>query len=757
MILPHSTIIVPPVRYRVAVEGIVQGVGFRPFVKRLGDRLQLRGRVFNTTDGVIVELDATARTQVDLFTAALRAEAPAAAHIESIAIAEEPGAFNHHSFSITGSEQVAGAFTLIPADLATCPDCIREMFDPADRRYLYPFINCTNCGPRYTITRAVPYDRPNTTMAPFPMCAACAAEYSDPANRRFHAEPVACPTCGPQLSMPLADVLQSLERGEIVAVKSLGGFQLACNAFSSDAVATLRARKRRGRKPFAVMMRDMAALERYCLVDDAARRTLTGVEAPIILLPMRDPHDFPPGLAPGLAEIGVMLPYTPLHHLLFSGPLNCLVMTSANMSEEPIVVDNTEAAQKLAGLADRIVSHDRAIFTRADDSVVRIFEGIPRALRRSRGYAPNAIRLAHDYPDVLAAGAELKNTFCITRGHYAVLSQHIGDLENLETLEFFEETVRNLQRVYGGEPQAIAHDLHPDYLSTQWALARPEPKIAVQHHHAHIASTMAEHGLNEQRVIGVAFDGTGWGTDGQIWGGEFLLCDYLDAERAAHLRYVPLPGGDRGSREGFRMAASYLHDAFGEECRDMNLPCWAALPRAKWDVLWQMIAKPAIRTSSSGRLFDAVAAICGVSQQSSYEGESAMLLEATALHADAAETYDIALDTAPTPWIIDPRPMLRQIAHDVLEGRGAPYIAARFHHSMSEIISQVCEALRDRTGIRKVCLSGGTFQNSVLLEATLARLRHNDFDVYIHAKVPANDGGLALGQAVIAASRLSSA
>jgi hydrogenase maturation protein HypF len=589
-------------------------------------------------------------------------------------------------------------------------------------------------------------------MASFHMCPECADEYADPADRRFHAEPIACPACGPRLSIDLPDVLSALGSGRIVAVKGLGGFQLACDAFHREAVNTLRIRKRRSRKPFAVMMRDLETVARYCVLDETARDILSAASAPIVLLRLRNADDFPAGIASGLREIGVMLPYTPLHHLLLAGPLQCLVMTSGNLSEEPIVIDNEEAMRKLPLLADSILTHDRDIFMRVDDSVVRVFEDAPRVVRRARGYVPNAIRLAQEFRDVLATGGELKNTFCLTRGRYAILSQHIGDLENIETLEFFEETLHNLQGVYGGAPIAIAHDLHPDYMSTRWALARPEPKVAVQHHHAHIASCMAENGVGE-KVIGVAFDGTGFGTDGQIWGGEFLVCDYKGFERMAHFRYVPLPGGDRAAREPFRMAAAYLYDGMGPECRNLDLPCWDAATAAQWGVLEKLIAKPTIRTSSCGRLFDAVSSICGISQESSYEGESAMLLEAAA-HAESDGVYEVGLETASNPWILDMRPMVSQIAREIAEGRSPGAVSGRFHESLSQTIQLVCGRIRTLTDIRKVCLSGGTFQNMTLLKSTVTRLRRDGFEVFIHSQVPANDGGLSLGQAVVAAESI---
>jgi hydrogenase maturation protein HypF len=556
--------------------------------------------------------------------------------------------------------------------------------------------------------------------------------------------------------MEISDATAALQAGQILALKGLGGFQLACDAFHAGAVDELRLRKHRSRKPFAVMMRDMETVETYCPLDAAERRLLSQPSAPIVLLAMRDSAEFPSGVAPGLRQIGVMLPYTPLHHLLFSPSLHCLVMTSGNISEEPIVVQNDEAIARLSPLADRLLLHNRDIFMRVDDSVARVCEGLPRVLRRARGYAPSAISLGREVPEVLAVGAELKNTFCITKGRYAIPSQHIGDLENYETLQFFEETLRNLQSVYQAQPRLIAHDLHPDYLSTRWALGRPEPSIAVQHHHAHIASCMAENGISD-KVIGVAFDGAGYGVDGQVWGGEFMLCDFHGFRRCAHLRYVALPGGDLAARQGWRMAAAHLYDALGPDFRRLDLPCWSVASPSVWKLIERLIERPPILTSSCGRLFDAVSAICGISQESGYEGESAMLLEAAIPGSSpffSSDLYPIPADPQTDPWTIDTRPMLRQIAAEIATGRHARMVARCFHDSVAYMIEAVCSRLRERNGVDKVCLSGGAFQNVTLLSATAALLRRSGFELFLHSQVPPNDGGLSLGQAVIAAAFL---
>ncbi len=741
-------------RYRVTLEGVVQGVGFRPFVKRLADSAGLPGVSFNTAGGLVIEIESDDAVNVRTFIEALETQAPPAARVSRLLIEEYPELAGYHGFRILASAARNQQFTLISADLATCAECLAEIKTQGSRRFGYPFTNCTNCGPRYSITRSTPYDRANTTMAGFAMCRACEHEYGTVSDRRFHAEPIACPVCGPQLGIDLSVVIRALEQGGIVALKGLGGYQLACDAFCDDAVQELRMRKRRTRKPFAIMASDVDTLAKYCAVGEAERQLLLSPAAPIVLLKMREGDQLAPGVAPGLNHLGVMLPYTPLHHLLFEGSLRCLVMTSGNISEEPIVTQNKTAREKLAPLADVVLEHDRDIFIRVDDSVTRLFDGSPRVLRRARGYAPEAVPLGRAVGEVLAVGAELKNTFCLTKGRFAILSQHIGDLQNYETLQFFEEALDNLQSVYQSKPRLIAHDLHPDALSTRWALARPEAKIAVQHHHAHIASCMAENGLDGE-VIGVAFDGTGWGADGHIWGGEFLLCDYASYTRWAHLRYVALPGGDQAIRQPWRMAAANLYDAEGPDYRKLDLPCWEAASPGTWNVLERLIRRAALRTSSCGRLFDAVSSLCGISQENSYEGESAILLEQAAAATDE-ETYCLPIVTDHFPWTIDARPMISRIAQEVASGRSASTVSGCFQHSIARMIERVCSRIRETNSVDKVCLSGGVFQNFTLLACASEQLRRSGFQVYLHSKIPPNDGGLSLGQAMIAASLLGS-
>ncbi len=668
-------------------------------------------------------------------------EAPALAWIQSCET-EELAAEGGSEFAIRESESRAGEFALVSPDVATCADCARDFGDPQNRRYGYPFTNCTNCGPRYTIIRDIPYDRRNTTMDVFRMCPACQGEYDDPRDRRFHAQPNACPVCGPKLSGEIGEARRRLEAGEIVAVKGLGGFHLACDARNAGAVAALRQRKRRSDKPFAIMARDMEAAEALCEVSAASREVLLGSRRPIVIMRKRE-GALPEAVAPGNRTLGVMLPYTPLHHLLFDGTAySALVMTSGNLSEEPIVVSNGEARQRLAAVADWFLDHDREIHMRADDSVVRTRDGRETVLRRSRGYAPEVMDLGRRVPELLACGGELKNAFCLTKGRHAILSQHIGDLENYETLVFFEETLANLKKLFRVEPAAVAHDLHPGYLSTRFALAMEGlPKIGVQHHHAHIAACMLENGLDGE-VIGVACDGTGYGTDGAIWGGEFFTGGYTGFERRAHFRYVPMAGGDAAIREPWRAALSYLMDAFGADA-DFN-----AVAPERVRVVRQMLVKRVNtwQTSSCGRLFDAVASLAGVRHEVNFEGQAAIELEAMA--ADSGEAYAFAIDNG----TVDFRPAIRNI---VELGEPAPVIAARFHQTVASAIVEQAAAIARESGLRRVCLSGGTFQNWRLLDLVIPALRGAGMEVFLHARVPPNDGGIALGQAAIAAASVT--
>ena len=766
------------VRTSIRVEGVVQGVGFRPFVYSLATRLGLAGWVGNDVDGVFAEVEGPAE-QIRDFLAALERDAPPLARVERVS-ARPMSPDGRPGFAIVASDTAGARRALVSADSATCADCLRELADPGDRRFGYPFINCTNCGPRFTIVRDVPYDRALTTMAGFTMCAACAAEYHDPANRRFHAQPVCCPACGPRLRLLAADgtepsgpgggpgalagavdalagAVDVLAAGRVLAVKGLGGYHLAVDAASDQAAALLRSRKHREDKPFAVMAADLAAVRALCEVDDVAAGLLTSPRRPIVLLPRRDGSGPGPGhlagsVAPGNRQLGVMLPYTPLHHLLLRDFGRPIVLTSGNVSDEPIAYLDEDALSRLGGLADVFLTHDRPIHIRTDDSVVRPFRGRETVLRRSRGYVPEPLVVASRFSrPVLACGAELKNTFCLGRGDRAFLSHHIGDLENYETLRSFIDGIRHFRRLFDVEPQIIAHDLHPEYLSTKYALEQDGCALAgVQHHHAHIASCLADNG-EAGPVIGVAFDGTGFGPDGTIWGGEFLLADLAGAERAGHLAGVPMPGGAAAIRQPWRMAAAYLDAAFPG-----GLPAGldvAARNSGNWpDVL--TLARRGVNapmTSSAGRLFDAVAALLGIRDSINYEGQAAVELEqltATSRH----DPYPAAI-TGGQPLTVTGSDLVRAAAQDLLDGVPREVIGARFHQGVATMIGEVCGLLRDRSGLGTVALSGGVFQNLLLLGTVVDLLEARGFRVLTHSRVPPNDGGISLGQAVVAAAR----
>ncbi|MHB1023560.1 MAG: carbamoyltransferase HypF, partial [Acidobacteriaceae bacterium] len=678
-------------------------------------------------------------------------------------------------FSIRESRAQDDAFVLVSPDVATCDDCWHEFGDPSNRRSGYPFTNCTNCGPRYTIIQDIPYDRPKTTMAPFRMCGLCREEYEDPQNRRFHAQPNACPVCGPSLELvqrgshfpdfkpsstsslsTLRRVREVLREGQLVAVKGLGGFLLACDAQNDAAVRLLRQRKRRSDKPFALMARDIAAVEAFCIVTETDRAALQSPRRPIVILQRRADANLSRAIAPGNDSVGVMLPYTPLHYLLFSDSptepsrFPALVMTSGNLSDEPIVTENGEAWKQLEPVADWFLFHNRDIYMRADDSVVRTFQGRERVLRRSRGYVPQAVNLGIPMRELLACGAELKNTFCLTKDRYAILSQHIGDLENYETLRFFEETLTNLKKLFRVEPQAVAYDQHPNYISSRFALALPiARKIGVQHHHAHIASCMAENHLHG-KVIGVAFDGTGYGTDGKIWGGEFLIADFAGFERRAHLRYIPLPGGDAAVRQPWRMALSYVRDTFGTSPLPNSLQFLQRVPEKQLSLVDKLIARriQTVDTSSCGRLFDAVAALVGLGEQVSFEGQAAIALE-SAVQSGIEERYAFSVDEG-EPMQLDMRPTMEAVVRDISLGKQVGFISACFHNTVAAAIVELCLRLRQQEKLNRVCLSGGVFQNMYLLERTVKGLYGCGFEVFLHALVPPNDGGISLGQAVIA-------
>lgn len=760
-------------RKRIEVQGVVQGVGFRPFVYRIARRFDIHGSVLNSSEGVIIEAEA-GEDELAAFLEALRSELPPLARIDRMTLTTQT-ARGDGEFVIESSVAAAGRFALVPPDVATCPECAADFSDPENRRFGYPFTNCTSCGPRYTIIRDVPYDRPLTTMSGFRMCRACQAEYEDPLNRRFHAEPNACSDCGPSLALVSAAELQCgapqfahardsaaildqarqlLSAGRILAIKGLGGFHLSCDAHNEAAVELLRERKRRNGKAFAVMVSSIEMAGRLCEIGEAERALLTGHTRPIVLLPRRADCALAASIAPGNNRLGVMLPYTPLHRMLFAGGIDALVMTSGNLSEEPIVSTNDEAWARLHTLADFFLLHNREICTRVDDSVFQVFEAREYPVRRSRGYAPDPVPLAAPVAEVLACGGELKNALCLTKGRYAILSQHIGDLENLETMEFFEETLGHLRRFFRVNPVAAAHDLHPNYLGTRFALERSGlPAIGVQHHHAHIAACMADNGI-DGRVLGVSLDGTGYGTDGKIWGGEFLVCDFSGFERLGHLRYIPLAGGDRAIRQPWRGALAYLRDAFGDSALSLDLPMLRAVDAKHIRAVDSMIVSgiQTIDTSSCGRLFDAVSAILGIRYETSYEGQAAIELEMAAGEADGSYPFAIA-DSA--PFQVDLRPAIAEMVRQFIGGESAAVISARFHRTVADLIVDCCERMRVAARLTRVCLSGGTFQNLRLLSLAATALRVHGFEVFVHRRVPPNDGGLALGQALIAARRVA--
>jgi hydrogenase maturation protein HypF len=725
--------------------------------------------VRNSSAGVDIEVDGNPEALKE-FCSAVSREKPPLAQIDEMSITEvKPNGFS--GFEIIASDSEELGYQPISPDVSICPECLRELFDTASRYYRYPFVNCTNCGPRYSIIADIPYDRPNTTMEIFAMCPECAREYGDPANRRYHAQPVSCPQCGPRIWLEiggqriedqekaLSMARQLVARGEVIAIKGLGGFQLACDANNPAAVARLRQRKARPDKPFALMLADATTVQKYCQVSTAETDALGSVQHPIVLLERAEDSTIADEVAPGQNTLGVMLPYTPLHHLLLEptpGMPNAWVMTSGNRSGEPIITENAEAQQKLGHIATAFLMHDRPIQAPCDDSVVRIEAAAPLAtqIRRARGYAPLPIALEWNSPPLLATGTELKNTFCLARDRYAFLSPHIGDMHNYETLQAYEVALAHYEHLFRLEPQAIAYDLHPDYSATRYGQQRAKllglPSIAVQHHHAHIAACMAENGAGaEQRVIGLAFDGTGFGTDGAIWGGEVLVADYRDFQRRFHLAYAPLPGGELAVRQPWRLALAWLRAAGMEWSPD--IPALQAADRAALTILEHQLETRVNTpmTSSIGRLFDAVASLLGVRQVVHYEGQAAIELEAL---ADPNERGAYAFAIGETSF--DGAPVMRAALADWRAGISVPQIAARFHNGLAALALDLCQRIRQEQDLNEVALSGGVWQNRRLLETAQAGLSAAGFRVLTHHKVPANDGGVSLGQAAVAAHSL---
>ena len=797
---------------QISANGVVQGVGFRPYIYNLATRFSLSGFVQNDSSGVFIDVEGC-DSSVDEFLTCLAKSPPPHAIIEDIHYTTLPPK-GYKDFIIEESAIKETNTTMICADISTCPDCLKELFDTMDRRYRYPFINCTNCGPRFTIVKDIPYDRKNTTMSDFRMCHDCSSEYHDPQSRRFHAQPNACPVCGPQLMLlnnegftvqtqdPISTVCTLLQDRKIVAVKGLGGYHIACDALNSNAVSLLRKRKYREDKPFAVMMDTIDTIKHFCYINAMEEALLLSTKKPIVLLKKKSnctvPHDvsvhpppltpptrgggktFPPprwgrpgggaellphDIAPDNLYLGVMLPYTPLHHIIIKESGLSLVMTSGNVSDEPIAYKDNEALERLKGIADYFLVHDREIFMRCDDSVVKVVEDKETIIRRSRGYAPFPVRLQYAFPKpVLACGAFLKNTFCLARGNHAFLSHHIGDLENTETMNSYETAIEHYKRLFSIEPEVIAYDLHPEHLSTKYALAQKDTisKIGVQHHHAHIVSCMAENNINH-KVIGVAFDGLGYGDDGNFWGGEFLVADLSGYERAGHLDYVPMPGGEQAIKEPWRMAISYLYHMYGTDIHLLRLFDTQKFMKERNDTL-EILLKMLSRkinsplTSSMGRLFDGVASLLDLQHSVNYEGQAAVKLESI---VDECETghYSFGINAnagrrCNVPFIIQWQPVIKKIIEDMHHKTASPTISARFHNSIVEIVLQVCTMLRDSKGIDDVVLSGGVFQNKFLFSRLVKKLKLQGFTVYSHKEVPCNDGGISLGQAVIAGERL---
>jgi len=747
---------------RLEVNGIVQGVGFRPFVYQLAKRHGIKGEVANTSSGVSIHIEGH-NENIESFHNDLSHKSPPLSRVTKISIHQET-LKSYKSFSITKSIDNADTTTLISPDVSICEDCLHELFNPDDRRYKYPFINCTNCGPRYTIIDNIPYDRPNTSMKHFKMCKKCQDEYDNPDNRRFHAQPNACHVCGPHVTLydntrkkiatedPIKKTAELLRQGQVVAIKGLGGFHLAADAENNDAVFRLRERKHREEKPFALMSYSIEDIRRYAVVDPEDETLLLSPQRPIVILNKKPSNSISEEVSPRNRNFGTMLPYTPIHYLLLRQGFTALVMTSGNMSEEPIAIDNEDAFDRLSEIADFFLIHNRDIYLRSDDSIVRNTAGSIRFIRRSRGYVPAPVFLKHNVPQVLACGAELKNTVCLTKNDMAFLSQHLGDLENASAYDFFSDTIEHMKRILNIKPEMLAHDLHPDYLSSRYAMEQPDiEKIPVQHHHAHIVSCMAEN-LVDGQVIGLSFDGTGYGPDGSIWGGEILVADKKEFTRRAHLSYVPMPGSAAAIREPWRMAISYLYDAFGDSFQDLNLPVLKEIDEKKVNIIKEMMSKGvnSPSTSSLGRLFDGVASILGIRQSVCYEGQAAMELEMFA-GEKTSDVYEYEWTSGDRHEVL-PKPIISGIVHDMETGVALSRISAKFHMTIIRMFSTLCEHIRTETGLNRVALSGGVFQNSIILTGLSRVLKEQNFQVFTHHLVPTNDGGISLGQAVIAAA-----
>ncbi len=767
------------IRKRILVRGIVQGVGFRPFVYRLAVNLNLKGFVSNSSSGVVIEVEGDVKN-IERFINEFKSNPPPLAKITGVDVSDTDQK-GELEFAIKSSSNDGIRSTLISPDISICDDCLSELNDPEDRRYGYPFINCTNCGPRYTIIKDIPYDRPKTTMSVFKMCTRCRSEYEDPSDRRFHAQPNACPVCGPHIwicdssgkeipaKSPISKIAEFIRKGKIAAVKGLGGFHLACDATSDESVRLLRYRKRREEKPLAVMALDIETVEKFALIGQKEKDLLLSPRRPIVVVEKRYPSPIAESVAPGNRYIGVMLPYTPLHYLLLKEGFTALVMTSGNISEEPIAIGNDEAVERLGDIADVFLMHNRDIYIRSDDSVMTVVGGIVRSIRRSRGYVPMPVFLREEYPPVLGVGGELKNTICFLKDDQAFLSQHIGDLENMETLNYLEECVDHLSRILEVKPEIIACDLHPDYLSTKWAKENFDlPIIGVQHHHAHIAACLAENGRDDL-VIGLSLDGTGYGDDGNIWGGEILLADLKSYERIGHFEYHPMPGGEAAIREPWRMGVAYLYEFFkarqsGEIIGDFikwgaNIPLFKIIDSYKIETIVKMIQGGinTPHTSSLGRLFDGIAAITGIREYVRFEGQAAMEFEMKMRHkiCKICKEYEFDFFIKDGKYIISLEGVIGQILEDIKVGSDISEVSVKFHRALVDLFLDLCRDIRTSYNIDVVALSGGCFQNRFLIENLSSALEEDNFNVLTHSMIPTNDGGISLGQAVVAGCRIN--
>jgi len=756
----HNKKVIKRVRYLFS--GVVQGVGFRPFIYRLAVKNSLRGFVQNRPDGVLVEVQGSAAA-IDSFLVGVRQELPPLADVTNIS-SKDIAIQLDDNFRIIESERRGDGDVHISPDIAICRDCLKELFDPLDRRYRFPFINCTNCGPRLTIIKAIPYDRINTSMACFPLCPQCQAEYENPADRRFHAEPNACPLCGPKIQLldetgnkvntdePIKMAIGLLKEGKILAIKGLGGFHLSVDAGSDEAVKRLRSRKFREEKPMAIMVRNLENVKRFANVNEEEEKLLSSPQRPIVLLKKKKGTTISEQVAPGVPNLGVMLPYTPLHYLLLEKDFAALVMTSANQIDEPICISNREAVTRLKEIADYFLIHNRDILVRCDDSIVMFAGGKQQLLRRSRGFVPKPIVLRDSFPDVLALGPQLKATQCIVKGNFAFLSPHIGDMETPQARDFFQESLTLMKKITESNPEVIACDYHPAYYSTKVAEELTGVKVVrVQHHHAHIVSCMAENKISGD-VIGLAMDGTGYGLDGNAWGGEFLVVNETEFKRLGHLQYFVLPGGEKAIHEPWRIAASLLALAYGQSWPDMAAQLGILPPGLDSKVLDKIIKNKinSPMTSGLGRLFDGVAAIIGLRKTVSFEGQAAMELEGLS-DQEAGDSFPFAiLADGENCFILDISSTIRAIVNNLLAGKSKKEISSSFHRTLAVAFAAMCERIREKTGIDRVCLSGGCFQNKILLKGSITQLESADFVVYHHKQVPTNDGGIALGQAVIA-------